>query len=150
VIGALEYIALHLRDRDRREVHGVRWDDDPIQLAHQTATILHEGRGHIVEHDGRPAAVIGVCEVHPGVWQGLAFGTDDFARCIPRLTKLARVDLQAYIVERGGHRLEVFSRFDHEDSHRWLVYLGAEREGVMRCYGKDGADFVRFAWTRGE
>jgi hypothetical protein len=148
VIGALEYIALNLRERDWLEVHGVRWDDDPITLAHQTAAILSAGRGHIVEWSGRPAAVIGVCEMHPGVWQGLAFGTDDFRLCVPQLTKLARGDLQAYVVERGGHRLEVFSRADHLDSHKWLAWLGARREGLMRKYGKDGADFYRFAWTR--
>lgn len=146
----LEYIALHLRECDAREVHGIRWDDDPMMLAMQSASLLADGHGRVVYYRGRPAAVIGVVELHPGVWQGWAYGTEDFARVVPRLTRLVRNELRAYVVNKGGHRLEVFSRFDHWAAHRWLERLGAVREGLMRGFGKDGADYVRFAWTKGK
>lgn len=145
----IEYIALRLRERDAAEVHGIRWDDNPILLARQTVEILTAfGRGHVVSHNGRPAAVIGVCEVHPHVWQGLAYGTDEFGMVVKELSRLARDDLAPFLIERGAHRLEVISRAEHRDAHKWLSWLGAQREGVMRKFGKDGADYVRFAWVR--
>jgi hypothetical protein len=64
------------------------------------------------------------------------------------ITKYALNELKPFILSRGAHRLECQSRLDHHQAHSWLRSLGARDEGILRGYGKDGADYVSFAWRK--
>lgn len=47
---------------------------------------------------------------------------------------------------RPFRRIEASSEVDFEPGCRWLELLGFEAEGVMRAYGPDGKDHMRYAW----
>jgi hypothetical protein len=42
-------------------------------------------------------------------------------------------------------RVEATGRVGFDAAHRWFSLLGFDAEGVMRGYGPDGADHVRYA-----
>jgi hypothetical protein len=92
--------------------------------------------------------VCGVSPKWPGVWDAWAYGTDHLPRRVLEITKYALNELKPFILSRGAHRLECQSRLDHHQAHSWLRSLGARDEGILRGYGKDGADYVSFAWRK--
>lgn len=147
---ALEYICLNMREVDRAEVFGMRGHDDPLLLAREVLITATHGKSAIACHAGLPAAVIGVTPSWPGVWVAWAFGTDDWSRCALDLTRYALRVLKPHILACGAHRMQCQSRFDHAEAHRWLELLGAKAESTLSGYGRDGSDYVMFAWTRTE
>lgn len=144
---AVEYVCLNMREIDRREVYGMRTHDDPFLLAKEIIAVAPFGRVAIAEHEGRPAAIIGVTPLWPGVWSAWAFGTDEWDRVAIKLTRHALRVLKPFLLERGAHRMQCESRIGHSDAHRWIQALGARPESVLRGYGRDGTDYVQFAWV---
>jgi len=61
------------------------------------------------------------------------------------LTKQVRRRMGAAIRELALHRVEAESAYGWLPGVRWLELLGFEREGLMRAYGHDGRDFIRWA-----
>lgn len=147
MIEDIEFIALNMRDEDRAEIFGMRHDDNPITLAAETFNALRFGLGRIFYAEGRPAAVCGAVPRHPGVWYAFAYGTHEWGSVVRSVTAYARNELGPALRE-NAHRVECQSRFDHVSAHKWLAWLGAERESVLRQFGKDGADYFNYVWTR--
>ncbi len=144
----VEYVCLHLRAADAREVFGVRHDDNPMSLAMETVEVVHaHGFGRVFYREGRPAAVCGAAERHPGVWVAFAYGTDEFGLVAGAVSRYALGELRSALMLAGAHRLEAQSRSDHVRAHAWLEWLGASRESVLVGYGSDGADYFNFVWT---
>lgn len=150
-LGAYEYIILNMREVDRVEVFGMLHHDSALQMAHETAFLIrNKGRSTIAWHDGRPAAMGALTEDWPGMWSVWMFGTDDFRNCAVELIKWFRREASDILTVCQGRRLQCDSRFDHDEAHKMLRALGAREEVRLRAYGKDGSDYIRFVWLRGE
>lgn len=107
------------------------------------------GMAWVIYYDGQPAAAYGfsyASAFDPEHWQAWAFGTDRFKRCAPLITRhiLSMRDL----IERDCRRLQVITYTEHDIAHGWLEALGAEREGVLRSYGRNGENFFIYAWVK--
>ena len=148
VIADLEYIAAHMREQDKREIYGMRWNEDPQELAFDTGLALNAGVGRLFHSEGKPAAVCGAMPVRAGVWSAFCYGTNEFHKVAKEITAYAQGELALHLKSQA-HRVECQSRFDHDRAHRWLAWLGAERESTLRKFGSDGADYFNFVWTRG-
>lgn len=147
-LSAVEYVCLNMRESDRAEVFGMRAHDNPMILAKEIVAVAPYGKVGIADHQGRPAAIIGVTPMWPGVWSAWAFGTDDWPKVAIELTRYALRVLRPFILERGAHRMQCESRIDHVEAHRWLQTLGAEPEAILSRFGRDGTDYVMFRWSR--
>lgn len=138
-------VAANMREDDRREIYATRWLDDPEDIANDCH--IHRKTGYIAcLDDGKPVAAIGAIEIHPHVWSVWMFATDDFPKIALELTKFAFRHLAPAIRKVGGHRAECRSIVGHEAAHRWLRFLGAKEEARLSGYGKNGEDFILFAW----
>lgn len=150
-LGAIEYICLNMRERDRQEILGLRPHDSPIRLAWEAYhQILNFGRGKVSWVRGKPCGLAAFTEGWPGVWDVWMCGTEDFQRGAVPLLKWFRQEANDILSVCKGHRLQCDSRADYEDAHRMIEAFGGVREGVQRRYGKDGSDYVRFVWLKGE
>jgi len=49
--------------------------------------------------------------------------------------------------EEGARRVEGHAPVGHVLAHRFMERLGFKREGVARCWGADGSDYVTYART---
>ena len=144
----LQFIAVNMRAKDRAEIYGMRWDDDPDKVASETFYAVKScGTGRIFYLGNEPVSVVGGIERHPGVWYAFAYGTDKWNKVAKSLSAYAKSELAPYLFERA-HRIECQSRYDHGTSHRWLEWLGAHRESVLAGFGKDGADYFNYVWIR--
>jgi len=137
-----------MRQSDRDEIFGLQWHDNPLLLASEVVQAASFGHAAISQHKGIPTGIIGCSPIRPGVWTIFAFGTDDWRHSVLELGRYGRNVIREFIKDRNGHRAECASRFDHVEAHRWLRLLGAECDGVLPGYGKDGADYLMFSWSK--
>ena len=141
----VRYVCRHMRERSREEMFLLRADDDADALADALAAV--PGVAWCAYHGGRPAAVIGAYPMHPGVWGLFGFGTDDYRHVMVEVTKHARRVMMP-VVAAVAHRAQCLSPVGHEETQRWLRFLGAREEARLRAYGKGGEDVILFAWWR--
>lgn len=144
---AVEYLCWNMREIDRAEIFGIRSHSDPSVLAKETAIIASYGKAIVIDVDNRPAAILGVSPMWAGVWSAWSFGTDQWTRAAPALTRYGLKHIGPYLRSRA-HRLQCESRVDHLEAHQWLRRLGAVEEGYLTGYGRDGSDYILFAWRK--
>ena len=143
-LSGARHVATNMREWDRREIYAGRWADDPERLA--VDCTLYGAFGWLALASSTPIAVVGATPVHPGVWNVFMFATDDFRLISISLTKfVARVMIPA-LVQTGAHRAECKSMEGHVDAHRWLEFLGAEREATHHEYGRGKETFHTYVW----
>lgn len=145
---AAEFICLNMREADRIEVFGLRNHDDPLLLAREVVLAASYGHAAISERNGKPTGIIGCTPLWSGVWSIFSFGTDDWPRSVIELSRYGHKVIRPFILNRGGHRAQCESYIDHTDAHRWLNSMGAECDGVLPGYGKDGKPYLMFSWRR--
>ena len=141
------WITHHLREVDKREVFAGRFsngDDLAIDV------VRVPGFVDVCWLGDKPAAAIGGRELWPGVWSVWAFGTDEWPRVKYTLTRHVVQHLVPAMLRQGGRRATCESHASHVEAHRWLEWLGFEREAVLRGHGRDGSDFYLYAWLRSD
>lgn len=141
----LLWITHNLRECDAREIfHATQLNPESLALSAATAEV-----GRVFEWAGDPVAACGAIKLRHGVYSAYAFGTDGFDRVVKDITRWVLGDLMP-LLHLTAHRVECQSRFDHVKAHKWLAYLGARRECILRGYGSDGADYLQFVWNKGD
>ncbi len=141
------YVARNMRPADRAEIFATRWNDSAEDVA-KDCTVFE--RFCWVAYDGdTPCAVIGAVPMHPGVWSVFMFATNNFKNIGLGLTRFVKKVIVPALTATGAHRAECAALAEHSEAHRWLEILGARQEGgLLREYGRNGEDFVKFVWRR--
>jgi len=147
---AVEMVCLNMREADRLEVYPIAPHDSPLRLAAETViAVRNQGRGAVAWHDGRPHGVMAFVERWPGVWDAIAYGTDKWSAVSVSLVRWAHRELRQLQQTGLIQRLEACSRFGNTDVEKFLLRLGAAKEGPpMLLFGKDGAAYQRFVWLK--
>lgn len=148
----MEYICLHMREKDAEEILALRSHDSRVLLGWELFHHIDRcGRGAIAWHNGKPAAFAALCEHWGGVWEAFMAGTDDFKAVAMPLARWFRNTANDIIEHHKGHRLQCESRVGYDEAQAYIKALGGVEEGPpMRKYGKDGSDYQRFVWIKGE
>jgi hypothetical protein len=99
--------------------------------------------------DGEVAAVAGIAVMWPGVAEAWAVLTA-VGRAHPAFVHRAVArTLRGLVRQLGLRRLQASVDASNPVALRWAEVLGFRPEGVMRAYGPQGQDFVRFAMFPG-
>ena len=144
-IGTVAYVAEHMREADYREACALRHDESRASIA--VDTVREWGPIGAVLGLERPICVIGAHERWPRVWTGFMYATDEFPRIGKSTTRYLKNVLLPAIRRLGMIRADAQSVADHVAAHRWLELTGAHRDVDLKCFGKNGEDFVLFRWT---
>lgn len=144
---ALSYITHNLRDADAEECLGAI-SETPDELASNTLK-AHGPLCRIVWLNKVPAAVVGAVKMSPGQYCAYAYGTAAFPRVVLSITKYIRRIIQpTLLLDPDANRCIAIPHANHVTAHRWLEHLGAECEGRMVNFGRDGSDYLLYVWTR--
>ena len=73
----IAYIVAHLRERDRREIYALRWDDEAEHLTDAIVAVAGP-MWRVWFRSDEPVAMSGIVPQRPGVVMAGAFGTDKF------------------------------------------------------------------------
>lgn len=145
----VRFVAANLRDADAAEFLALTHAADRRAL---TDNLLDRWGGHpqaiVARSAGVPVAIGAGIEARPNVITLLMFATDRFPAVALGLTRFITRNLFERYRAAGVHRIEAVSMVGHEAAHRWIGALGLRREAELRGYGRDGQDFIQFAWVR--
>lgn len=139
--------ALRMRESDYREFSALSWAASREELARDLASRPSPSRPIVARFGDRPVAVGDVLEIRPNVLTLYFFATDDLPLIAGPLTRFIRYRLLLPLM-KTAHRIEAASLVGHDTAHRWIRFLGLSEEAVLRGYGKNGEDFIQFAWVR--
>lgn len=141
----LRYIVAHMRQKDHEEIFSLRWDDNPEPLIRETMFLAGD-MCWIWERDGVPVSIQGVICLRPGVWEGIAFGTDCWPLVVLDMTRHARRFIKPALLRAKAHRVECRALASHTESRKWIEALGGKQEAILSRYTRDTQDFVLYAW----
>lgn len=141
------YVLTHLSEKSQEDIFGST-DISPEELVKYYDYLQAQRKCFVwvFYWDGKPAAILGASQDRPGVWSVFGMGTDDWKKVWRQVTVTAKRDMFAAVEEVGAHRAYCVSPASHEDTHRWLRYLGANHEAEMPAYGNKGEDYIMFTW----
>ena len=102
--------------------------------------------GWVFERDGAGAILTGTCR-REGCWSISMVTTDNFQRLARPLTKRITGHIIPLFRDLGATRLECCSLAEPSPMQKWMRRsLGARQDKVLRQHGRNGEDFILFAW----
>jgi len=95
--------------------------------------------------NNKPIAAGGVFHLWDGVAEGWVLATKDIYKypvfCAKHIKQRTEIILQANKIKR----LQTSVKANCDVALRFAKWLGLKEEGLMKNYGPDGSDFIRFA-----
>jgi hypothetical protein len=143
--GPLAHILENLRERDRKEIYALRWDDDVTEL-HHTMCVMCNPLWRIWTVDGEPAAVFSAVPVRPGVVIVGSFGTEAWNDAMPSIVRHIKGPFAEALRELGVHRAEAYVLADNFDGTRFVRGMDGELEARLVGFGREQEDFLLFGW----
>jgi hypothetical protein len=145
----IAYIVRNMRDRDRREIFALRWDDDEDALIDQ----LHASAGAMWRlwfYQGEPVAMNGVLPLRKGVVCANAFGTDKWRHIVRPMIHWSVNWVIPCLKVAGWHRGEAYALAANADGRKFIELLGGKLEAYLYHYGREREDFVLYHWRLDE
>jgi hypothetical protein len=141
----ITHIVRNLRERDRREIFALRWNDDEEALINEICHVAG-AMWKVWSWDHEPVAVNGVVPIRPGVVTACACGTDKWKYTLRAMTHWSRTWVIPALRASHYHRGEAHVLAANTDSRRWIESLGGQVECLLKNYGKDREDYLLYAW----
>lgn len=148
-VDRIRFVLDRVRADDRREIEATMPVRPAETLPMQIARACRFGLVAAAD-DGEPVAVVAAAEVWPGVWQVGMFATDRWSCVAHPVTRWIRRALMPALLDAGAHRAHCYALADRPASEDWLRHLGAQDEGFLRGFGRNGEDFVIYAWSKND
>lgn len=136
-------VALAMRAIDREEILALHPHDDLDAVAINATQATRFG-AVLADDRGNCIAAIGAAELWPGMFSVWFFATDAWRVIAYEASAWIKAVFCPMIIKAGGRRAECQSLATHRTAHRWLQWLGFEREATLPRYGKHGEDFFQF------
>lgn len=92
--------------------------------------------------------ISGVVKLWPGVGEFWMLTDDKFPEFYKKEPKVFIKGIRHWLRGLNYHRIQTPVRADFETGLRFVKFFGFEEEGLMRKYGPDKVDFVRFAYIK--
>lgn len=141
------YVVGNCRDGDLAEFSAMNPFDSRQDMAKALCARYMPSSAWLVGAERFPICIGMVFETRPHVISLGFVATPAFSNIAKPLTRFIRQRLFPHMREAGVHRIEAISLSSYEASHRWLRALGMEPEAEFSGYGKNGENFLQFAWV---
>ena len=143
----VRYVAERMRDRDLAEFSALSYYSDRERAAEHLVNAYadYPGLECVTLDDGTPVGIGGCIWSSPGVASMLFFATNDFDKIVVSLTRYSHKNIFAP-AKAMAHRIECFSLATYTQMQQWVELFGLRQEAVLREYGRNGEDFIVYAW----
>lgn len=140
----VDYIAKNMGEDFRKEIYATRWNDDPSSIVEQAMVGGEFGWVCGLE---RPIAAIGATPVWPNVWQVWMFATDELPKIRFSLTRFVKQVMIPAMKKSGAHAGHCYVNEEFGSAQGWLEYLGAQKGGPMKNFGRNKETFFMYSWS---
>lgn len=143
-------VALNMRDRDLAELSAMSYVNGRAEAA-EVLVERYTGRSGVecAKLNGVPVAIGSMLWTRPGVVSLLFYATDAFPKVAVGLTRYIRNGPMREAKGRA-HRIECFSLSSYTEMRQWVEGFGLRPEATLRQFGRNGEDFIVYAWLRDE
>lgn len=101
--------------------------------------------GFAVMEDGVIYAMFGLVPIWNGVAEAWMVPTKSLKRRKLAASRHMYDGMNQLIEELNVRRAQAAVKVGHKEAHRLVQFVGMQEEGLMKKYGPDGSDFVRYA-----
>lgn len=122
-----------------------------IPHIHQMGPIYERDPAYTVIHNGIIYGCGGIVQTWQGVgkaWTYISSTAINNKRVMAYISKQCLTNLDDMLEEEYFHRVECDVAADHEKGIQWASRFGFVNEGLMKAYGADKSDWIRFAKVR--
>jgi hypothetical protein len=95
--------------------------------------------------NSKPIAAGGIFVLWDNVAEGWVMATHDVWQHRISMAKHFKKKFDVLIETSKVKRIQTSVKADFELGHKFATWLGFEKEGLMKYYGPDGSDYVRYA-----
>ena len=141
----IRHIVENMRERDRREIMALRWDDS-VPLFLNDVIEFAGAMWRVWEKDGEPISIAGMTPIRPGVVLGGAFGTSKWPFAVRHMLTWGRDWAIPRLLAANVHRGEAYALASNTDSRKFIEACGGEIESLLHHYGREREDFILYAW----
>jgi hypothetical protein len=142
------YVLANIRHEDECELRAIV---DPNSTFEQLCTLLQAcftGLAYSVWYDQRPIAVFGAAiSSSPSLYHAWAFGTDDFYKAVPTITRFMWEQVSHTLYTNGALRVEARALAENIKARKWLKKIGFNEDCKLNTYGSKGEDFYLYSMT---
>jgi hypothetical protein len=142
------YVVRNLRDRDRREIFALRWDDDEDSFVRDIVGVAGV-LWNAWLFDNEPVALNGCTPIRPGVVNAGAFGTDKWRYAVRGISR-ETFRVIPLLQHAGYHRGETYAMAANAEGRRWIEMMGARKEAYLHKFGRNREDFILYTWRLDE
>lgn len=143
------HIVRNLRDRDRRELYALRWDDDEDALIDNVWASVG-AMWRVWCYQDEPVAIHGVMPLRPGVVSAAGFGTDKWHHVCRPVIRWSRHWVIPRLKLAGYHRAEAFALAANASGRHFIELIGGRVEAYLHKYGRNREDFILYTWRLDE
>jgi hypothetical protein len=98
--------------------------------------------------DSKPVVCTGLIEMWENCAEAWVIASGNIIHTPVSIARAMKRGLQERILNDDYDRVQANVRADWPTAIRFAEFVGMKREGLMRRFGPEGADYVRFAWVR--
>lgn len=147
----INYVLRRLEENHAREVYLLRFDKSPDSLIAEflaMRSVELELKAVFFHERAQPVALLGLWLNTPGTALVGMLATPDLPQVIKDLTRYIREEFMARWRQSGTlQRVEVRALADWTQCCRWISQtLSPDEAYLCRGVGKDGSDYMQFAW----
>ncbi len=138
------FTADHAEDLQARNTSGATIGLNHIVKEYLDAMAL-PGHGFSLVNNGHLIFSAGVYPVWKGLGEAWVIPSDLIKPHRRQLVTYVREYLDRLVEENEYRRVQATVRADFDAGHRFIEFLGFQREAMLEAYGPDGADHVQYA-----
>ena len=123
--------------------------DNPAADWSSQASVMEEA-GHCVtllSEDDKPILSTGIIPVWDGCGEAWLLASNKMSEYKVTLARAIYECFYEWIDARNLRRVHANIRVDWPTAIRFAKFMGMKEEGLMKKFGPEGADYVRYAWV---
>jgi len=97
-----------------------------------------------VADNGQVLAIVGATLLWPGVYEFWGFTSDIPNKYKVQFARLLLEHLTFFCIDNNVKRAQMVVREGYFAEMKFAEHLGFQREGLMRCYGPEGASYYMY------
>ena len=113
--------------------------------AHVVGKISHQGFAWTGLKNGFPVGSAGIIPMWDGTAEAWVLASERVHENPFRFAKTVKSIFNELVIEHGLHRIQAAVRADWPEAQRFAEFMGVENEGLMRKFGQDKTDYIRYA-----
>ena len=145
------------------DISTVPFKKEHAQIVLETGVNLEEGQDWIeqakimeeagncvslLDDTGEPILCMGVISLWHGCGEAWMLGSTKMSDHPVAIARAIKEVFLEYTLHKEFWRVQSNVRSDWPLAIKFIKFLGMQEEGLMKKFGPEGADYIRFAWVR--